>query len=231
MSAEGQVFLDFLEFGEGNDGNRIHLAVGNTGLKGRIDFGPGDGGGLSTHGRDDGFVGVKSHGPDLHAGHVGRGMDGAFGVGQMEKPAGIAEPQNMKAGFLFDVSSQFFPEGAVEHLIGFADVGKGKGNVQDADQRIRRCKSTHRMDACLDDTGLDLLQDILVLAQLSAGEGLNHDGAVGAGFDEALEYRGHGAGGVVKGIVLVQVVQFDGFCRNGCTCDAYDGEQGCHENQ
>ena len=81
-------------------------------------------------------MGIKTHGSDLYTSHIRWSVDRALGVSQVEKTAGITKPQDVHAGFLFNVGCQFFAKGAVKDFIGFTDIGESKGDVQDTDKGI-----------------------------------------------------------------------------------------------
>ena len=117
----------------------------------------------------------------------------------------------MHAGFLFDVSRQFLAERTVENGIGRANIGKGKRDVQNADEGVGRSESAHRMNTGLDNAGLHLLQDLRIFPQLSGRKHLHDNGTVGPSLNQALKHGRHGPSGIVEGIVLVEVVQFEGL--------------------
>ena len=74
----------------------------------------------------------------------------------MEEPARVAEAQHLQTGLLLDVRRELGAEGAVEDVVGGADVGEGEGHVDDTHHRVDRGESADRVDAGLDDAGFHL---------------------------------------------------------------------------
>jgi hypothetical protein len=56
----------------------------------------------------------------------------------------------------------------------------------------------------------DLVDDLVVFAELTVGEQLDLDGAVAGGLDQRLEHRGHGAGMALERIFRVEMTDADG---------------------
>ena len=126
-------------------------------------------------------------------------------------------------------------ERAVKHFVGDTNIGVGERYVEHADHRVDRGNAADTGNGRLHHTRLHLLDHFVVLAQLAVRENLHRDRAVGAGLDQRLEHGRHGAGGVVEGVVLVQVRQLDdflGLCRDrqhahgkakcGRQCDGFE---------
>jgi hypothetical protein len=173
MVGDRQVLLHLVELGEGDDRDRVHLAVGDAGLQRGVDLGPGQRRGWppseSTIASCVGSVMVRIFRPFMSSTEV---FIGRCELENAKKPPESIRPSTLSPVLDSMSPVNFLPKSlsVVDHPVGHGDVRKGEGNVEHADQRIVRGDAAGRGDRRFDDAVAHLLDDLVVLAQLAVGK-------------------------------------------------------------